>query len=60
MGQKYIKKKRLEVNIGKTNMMVFSKGGGRDRQRKRIWSWKGEEIEEVRSFNYLGFRFMKK
>lgn len=34
-------------------MMRCKKGGGR--RRGMTWRWKGEEIEEVRRFRYLGY-----
>jgi len=55
--EKYIKEKGLEVNVEKSKVLRFRKGGGRD---KRVeWWWKGERIEEVKEFKYLGFTFQK-
>lgn len=51
--ERYIDKKRL--NVAKTKIMIFRKGGGR---RKRVkWMWKGKEIEKVKEIKYLGYIF---
>lgn len=51
----YIDRKRLKINVGKTKIMRFGRGGVR---KKRVrWRWKGKAIEEVREFNYLGHKF---
>ena len=42
----------LNVNIDKTKIFVFRKGGILNRNEK--WIYSGEEIEIVNSFNYLG------
>ncbi|KMQ86830.1 hypothetical protein RF55_14087 [Lasius niger] len=53
----YLRRKRLEVNVNKTKIIVFKKGGGR---RKKIsWRWEGKEIEEVKEIRYLGYIFQK-
>jgi hypothetical protein len=52
---KYVRKKKLEVNVDKTKMMVLNK-----RKRKSEESeWKlGEsKIARVSEFNYLGYTF---
>ncbi|XP_068994227.1 trichohyalin-like [Neodiprion pinetum] len=50
--ERYMDRKRLTVNVGKSKIMRFRKGGGR---RKNIdWRWKGKRIEEVKEFSYLG------
>lgn len=55
--ERYIRQKWLTVNVGKSKMLRFGKGGGR---RRRIrWYWEGREVEEVRSFKYLGYVFQK-
>lgn len=38
----------LEVNVGKTKIVRFSKGGERKRMVK--WRWKGNEVEEVKEY----------
>lgn len=45
--ERYVDRKRLEVNVEKTKVMRFRKGGGR---RKKVdWRWKGKNrrSEEV-------------
>lgn len=52
---RYMRRKKLFVNVEKTKMMRFRRGGGR---RKEVeWRWEGEKIEEVTIFKYLGYNF---
>ncbi|XP_077272062.1 uncharacterized protein LOC143902767 [Temnothorax americanus] len=44
--EKYFDKRKLTVNVGKTKVMRFRKGGGRAKEIE--WKWKGEQIEEVK------------
>ncbi|XP_043263555.1 LOW QUALITY PROTEIN: uncharacterized protein LOC122403853 [Colletes gigas] len=53
----YLEGKRLEVNVEKTKVVRFRKGGGRE--RKVEWRWKGKRIEEVKEFKYLGYVFKR-
>ncbi|XP_071579341.1 uncharacterized protein [Temnothorax nylanderi] len=53
----YLSRKRLELNVGKTKIMRFRKGGGRD--SKRRWRWEGKELGEVKEFRYLGYMFQR-
>ncbi|KMQ90634.1 neurofilament medium polypeptide-like protein [Lasius niger] len=53
----YLDRKRLEVNVGKTKIMRFWKGGGR--MMKVKWRWKGKIIEEVKKFTYLGYKLQR-
>ncbi|XP_024883228.1 uncharacterized protein LOC112461981 [Temnothorax curvispinosus] len=55
--ERYLDRKKLRVNVGKTKVMRFRKGGGK--MKKVKWSWKEEEIEEVKEFCYLGYTFQK-
>jgi len=55
--ERYLGRKRLELNVDKTKVMRFRKGKGR--MRKREWWWKGKEIKEVKEFRYLGYMFQK-
>ena len=50
--ESYCHKWNLKVNVGKTKIVVFQKGGNLSRNEK--WTYSGEEIEIVNSFNYLG------
>ncbi|XP_053383523.1 uncharacterized protein LOC123541356 [Mercenaria mercenaria] len=43
----------LSVNIDKTKIMVFRKGGRLARNEE--WTYNGQKIDIVDSFNYLGF-----
>jgi len=53
----YLEGKKLEVNVRKTKVMRFRKGGGR--LRKRDWRWKGEKLEEVKQYTYLGYTLQR-
>jgi hypothetical protein len=55
---KYRRKKKLEVNVKKTKMMVFNK-----RKRKgegNEWKWEGSKIERLNGFKYLVYYYSKK
>ncbi|XP_068993226.1 golgin subfamily A member 6-like protein 24 [Neodiprion pinetum] len=52
--ERYMDRKRLTVNVGKSKIMRFRKGG--DRRKNIDWRWKGKKIEEVKEFSYLGYR----
>lgn len=53
----YLKRKKLEMNVEKTKVIRFKKGGGR--RDKRVWRWRGKVIEEVKEFRYLGYIMQK-
>lgn len=53
----YMDKKGLEINVEKTKVLRFRKGG--DRWRKVSWSWKGKRIEEIGEYKYLGYRVQR-
>ena len=53
----YLGRKKLELNVEKSKIMVFSKGRGK--KRKTEWKWKGKEIETVKEFKYLGVKLQK-
>lgn len=60
--ERYLDRKRLEVNTEKTKIMKFRKGGGKE--EKRDWRWKRRAIEEVillsrKEFKYLGYVLQK-
>ena len=46
--EKYLDKRKLQVDVEKFKALVFSRG--RRTERK----WKDKILEEVREFNYLG------
>ena len=50
--ESYCDKWNLTVNIDKTKIMVFRKGGALSKKCK--WTYKEKEIEIVSNFNYLG------
>lgn len=56
--EKYAGKNKLEVNVQKTKVMVC-KNRGREKKgwQREIFKYKGEDIEEVKQFKYLGFTF---
>lgn len=49
---------KLSVNMGKTKIMVFRKGGFLGIREK--WFFEGERLETVNSYCYLGFTFSTK
>ncbi|KAJ3631675.1 hypothetical protein MTP99_012791 [Tenebrio molitor] len=50
---KYVRKKKLEVNVEKTKMM-------RKRSAENEWNWEGKKIERVKEFKCLGYTFNEK
>ena len=50
--EEYCLKWNLYVNVEKTKIMIFQKGGVLNKLDK--WFYAGNEIEIVNSFNYLG------
>lgn len=46
---------KLKINVNKTKVIVFRKGGNLDRSAK--FSFNGEQIEIIKSFSYLGIIF---
>lgn len=55
--ERYLDRKKLELNTEKTKIMRFRKGGGRF--DKRCWRWKGRRVEEVKEIIYLGYKFQR-
>jgi len=49
--------RKLELNVGKSKILVFNRGNN---EKMEIWKWKDEKIEEVQTFKYLGFMFNRK
>jgi len=43
--EKYLERKKVDLNREKTKIVRFRKGGMRE--RKKDWRWKGRRIEEV-------------
>jgi protein subunit release factor B len=50
-----VRKKKLDVNVEKTKMMVFNKR--KRKSEKNEWNWEGRKIEQVNQFRYLGYTF---
>nr|XP_034194835.1 uncharacterized protein LOC117611057 [Osmia lignaria] len=55
--ERYLDRKKLQLNREKSKVMRFRKGGGR--WKKRDWTWKGKKTEEVKSFKYLEYIFRR-
>ena len=51
--ERYMKKKKLEVNTEKTKMIIFKKGGRRAKETE--WKWDGMRIEQEKQIKYLGY-----
>ena len=51
--EKYVEKSKMEVNVQKTEIMIFRKGGRL--KKEEGWIFQGKEIEVVDEFKYLGF-----
>ena len=56
--EKMNRKNRMVVNRNKTKIMVF-RNGGKFNKREKI-KYKGEEVQIVNEFKYLGFWFTSK
>lgn len=52
--RKYLKERDLILSAEETKIIVISKNG---KKKDRKWEWEGKEIEEVKTFKYLGFVF---
>jgi hypothetical protein len=52
---KYVRKKKLEVNVVKTKMMLFNKRKRNNEESE--WKWEESKIERVSEFKYLGYTF---
>jgi hypothetical protein len=50
---KYVRMKKLEVNVEKTKMMVFNK----TKSEENVWNSEGRKTERVNEFKYLGYTF---
>lgn len=43
----------MELNVEKTKMIRFKKGGGK--KSKVGWWWKGKRVKKVKEYTYLGY-----
>jgi 16S rRNA G1207 methylase RsmC len=50
---KHVRKKKLEVNVDKTKMVMFNKRKRKSEENE--WYWEGRKIEQVNEFKYLGY-----
>lgn len=48
--EEFFDRKRLKLNIGKTKIVRFRKGGGRE--TRKDWKWKEKRIEKVNEYKY--------
>jgi len=55
--KKFLRNRNLELNVGKTKILVFNRGNN---EKKESWKWRDERIEEVQTFKYLEFMFNRK
>jgi len=55
--EKYLEKKKVELNPDKIKIVRFRKGGRR--KRKKEWRWKGRRIEKVKEIKYLEYVLQK-
>lgn len=55
--EEYLEGKNLNLNMGKTKIVRFRKGGGK--MDRRDWRWKGRKIEEAKEFKYLGYMLQR-
>jgi hypothetical protein len=53
--EKYVRKKKLEVIVEKTKMMVFNKRKRKNEESE--WKWEEIKIQRVREFRCLGYTF---
>ena len=53
--ERYIRKKKLEVNTEKTKMVIFKKGGRRAKEIE--WKWEGKRIKQKKQIKYLEYIF---
>jgi hypothetical protein len=48
---KNVRKKKREVNVEKTNMMVSNKRKRKSEESE--WNWEGRKIEQVKEFKHI-------
>jgi hypothetical protein len=56
--EKYVRKKKLEVNAEKTKMMVFNKRKRKNEESE--WKWEESKTERVNEFKYLGYTHLQR
>jgi hypothetical protein len=55
---KYVRKRKLEVNVENTKMKVFNKRKRKSEENE--WNWEGTKIERVNEYKYLGYTFKER
>lgn len=55
--ERYLKRKKLQLNTEKSKIVEFRKGGGR--RKETVWKWEGKKIEEVKEIKYLGYMLQR-
>lgn len=55
----YLKERCIELSVKKSKVMIFGEARGRKIRQRKHWWWGNEEIEEVKTFGYLGYVFNK-
>jgi hypothetical protein len=53
-----VRKKKLEVNVEKTKMIVFDKRKRKSEENE--WNWEARKIEQVNEFKYFGYTFSER
>lgn len=53
--EKYVERNKLTVNIDKTKILIFKKGGRNKKSEK--WKYNNKELERVTEYKYLGVWF---
>jgi hypothetical protein len=53
--KKYFETNRLTINLAKSKIMIFQKGGRHSKKEK--WFWGNETIEITKTYKYLGVHF---
>jgi protein subunit release factor B len=49
--EKYVRKKKLEVNVEKKKLMMFSKRNRKSEENE--WNREGRKIEQINEFKYV-------
>ena len=53
----FLDRRKLNLNVEKSETMVFKEGGGKEKNTS--WNWKGERVEEVKEMLYLGTKMQR-
>lgn len=55
--RRFLAERKLELCATKTKMLVSGRKG---KEKKEVWKWGKESIEEVQEFKYLGFTLSRR